>query len=181
MDQDSDCCWICLCGEEAGELASVCSCPRRVHEKCLARWQLHSAGRRWVMRLTQNTGRFPESTSCKASSILKFKSTYSLLVLLDRPISRWTVSGLLCLFVSIGVLQLRVGSDGCVDGYSAQVMHGRSQLALLEPWLVAQLSCVAGMLTPYYSEGSHYEGQRCAPGSQTSQCFGPRLMAGHAE
>ncbi|KAF6253886.1 hypothetical protein COO60DRAFT_373109 [Scenedesmus sp. NREL 46B-D3] len=45
MEQDSDCCWICLCGEDAGELASVCSCPRRVHEKCLARWQLHSAGR----------------------------------------------------------------------------------------------------------------------------------------
>eukprot|EP00882_Tetradesmus_deserticola_P003050 GHRQ01003238.1.p1 GENE.GHRQ01003238.1~~GHRQ01003238.1.p1 ORF type:complete len:189 (+),score=33.77 GHRQ01003238.1:135-701(+) len=46
MEQDSDCCWICLCGQDAGELASVCSCPRRVHEKCLARWQLHSAGRR---------------------------------------------------------------------------------------------------------------------------------------
>lgn len=41
-DDDDACCWICLGGE--GPLASPCSCPRRVHLECLARWQLHKAG-----------------------------------------------------------------------------------------------------------------------------------------
>ncbi len=42
---DSLVCWICLSGE--GELAHPCNCPedRVVHKKCLARWQLQSAGR----------------------------------------------------------------------------------------------------------------------------------------
>eukprot|EP00878_Enallax_costatus_P001932 GHUV01002095.1.p1 GENE.GHUV01002095.1~~GHUV01002095.1.p1 ORF type:complete len:205 (+),score=47.12 GHUV01002095.1:95-709(+) len=40
-----DVCWICLEGASAGELRSVCKCPRKCHQKCLARWQLHSAGK----------------------------------------------------------------------------------------------------------------------------------------
>ncbi len=45
-------CWICL-GEgeldatQSGKLVSACACPGRyVHPACLARWQLHQAGRR---------------------------------------------------------------------------------------------------------------------------------------
>ena len=39
------CCWICLSAD--GELVNPCACPRdRVcHRKCLARWQLQSAGK----------------------------------------------------------------------------------------------------------------------------------------
>uniref|UniRef100_A0A061S133 RING-CH-type domain-containing protein n=1 Tax=Tetraselmis sp. GSL018 TaxID=582737 RepID=A0A061S133_9CHLO len=41
-------CWICLEGaEEREELSKMpCSCPRYAHLRCLARWQLHSAGTR---------------------------------------------------------------------------------------------------------------------------------------
>lgn len=154
MDQDSDCCWICLCGEEAGELASVCSCPRRVHEKCLARWQLHSAGRRWVMRLTQNTGRSHIAFIVSATSIMIGKTAISMLVLAGRPISGWKVSGLLCLFASFVYPMLHSGSWGGMSCYTASPMHARRKVALREPWLVAQLSCVAGMLTPYNSKSS---------------------------
>lgn len=42
-----DVCWICLDSGSASEpLAQPCSCSSRyVHVNCLARWQLHSAGR----------------------------------------------------------------------------------------------------------------------------------------
>ncbi|GBF96175.1 hypothetical protein Rsub_08923 [Raphidocelis subcapitata] len=41
-----DVCWICLDPAGAhGPLERPCSCPRSVHAMCLARWQLHSAGR----------------------------------------------------------------------------------------------------------------------------------------
>jgi hypothetical protein len=47
--EDQNVCWICLEGSGAGELLSPCKCPSRfVHRPCLARWQLHSAGREWV-------------------------------------------------------------------------------------------------------------------------------------
>ena len=40
-------CWICLddSGSEKEALVSPCNCPRKVHPKCLARWQLQQAGR----------------------------------------------------------------------------------------------------------------------------------------
>ncbi|PNH11841.1 hypothetical protein TSOC_001276 [Tetrabaena socialis] len=42
-----DACWVCLEGPSpsAGVLEHPCACPRGVHAKCLARWQLQSAGR----------------------------------------------------------------------------------------------------------------------------------------
>ncbi|KAI8474321.1 MAG: hypothetical protein J3K34DRAFT_366279 [Monoraphidium minutum] len=41
-----DACWICLDPAGAhGPLERPCACPRSVHAMCLARWQLHSAGR----------------------------------------------------------------------------------------------------------------------------------------
>jgi hypothetical protein len=47
-DQE-DVCWICLDPAGAhGTLERPCACPRSVHAMCLARWQLHSAGREWV-------------------------------------------------------------------------------------------------------------------------------------
>lgn len=36
-------CWICM-GDQA-PLQQPCGCPRLVHPECLARWQLHSAGK----------------------------------------------------------------------------------------------------------------------------------------
>lgn len=42
---ENEACWICLDSGEAGDmLIQPCSCPRHVHSKCLARWQLQSAG-----------------------------------------------------------------------------------------------------------------------------------------
>ena len=39
-------CWVCLCpGEPDRPLSAPCACPRPVHERCLARWQLQQAGR----------------------------------------------------------------------------------------------------------------------------------------
>ena len=47
--EEHDVCWICLDGSsgEAGKesLMRPCLCPRRVHAKCIARWQLRQAGR----------------------------------------------------------------------------------------------------------------------------------------
>eukprot|EP00951_Prasinocladus_malaysianus_P045601 scaffold610712_cov42-Prasinocladus_malaysianus.AAC.1 len=47
-DSDSDdkeACWICLDeGTDDDGLVSNCKCPRKAHAKCLARWQLQSAG-----------------------------------------------------------------------------------------------------------------------------------------
>ena len=47
-------CWICL-GEEgeqdSGPIIQPCLCPRQVHQKCLARWQLQNAGRMCVLDL----------------------------------------------------------------------------------------------------------------------------------
>jgi hypothetical protein len=46
--QDMDeICWICLddCDTERHSLMSPCQCPRKVHQQCLARWQLQQAGR----------------------------------------------------------------------------------------------------------------------------------------
>ncbi|PNH05678.1 hypothetical protein TSOC_008028 [Tetrabaena socialis] len=45
METD-DVCWICLDDtKDRDPLFSPCSCPRRVHPRCLARWQLQQAGR----------------------------------------------------------------------------------------------------------------------------------------
>lgn len=46
---DKEVCWICLDGgsEECG-LVAPCKCPRKAHAKCLARWQLQSAGSKYV-------------------------------------------------------------------------------------------------------------------------------------
>lgn len=46
MDDYDDICFICLDGPREKEpLVHPCSCPRRVHAACLAKWQLTSAGR----------------------------------------------------------------------------------------------------------------------------------------
>ncbi|GIL91947.1 hypothetical protein Vretimale_18554 [Volvox reticuliferus] len=44
---EEDVCWVCLEGSSdlSGSLEHPCVCPRGVHAKCLARWQLQSAGR----------------------------------------------------------------------------------------------------------------------------------------
>lgn len=42
---DTNICWICLdTGTEERPLTQPCKCPRFCHAKCLARWQLQSAG-----------------------------------------------------------------------------------------------------------------------------------------
>ena len=44
-------CWICLSeGTPDAPLSRVCECPRECHQDCLARWQLHCAGKRCVRR-----------------------------------------------------------------------------------------------------------------------------------
>eukprot|EP00878_Enallax_costatus_P005225 GHUV01005491.1.p1 GENE.GHUV01005491.1~~GHUV01005491.1.p1 ORF type:complete len:273 (+),score=73.35 GHUV01005491.1:181-999(+) len=47
MDNDDNCCWICLQPESTllGRLEQPCACPRLCHIRCLSRWQLQSAGR----------------------------------------------------------------------------------------------------------------------------------------
>ena len=46
-ESEEACCWVCLSAGTPDEpLVSPCKCPRKCHERCLARWQLHSAGRR---------------------------------------------------------------------------------------------------------------------------------------
>ncbi|EFJ46303.1 hypothetical protein VOLCADRAFT_46480, partial [Volvox carteri f. nagariensis] len=41
-----DICWICLDGtKDRDPLINPCRCPRKVHPRCLARWQLQQAGR----------------------------------------------------------------------------------------------------------------------------------------
>ncbi|PSC70780.1 zygote specific ZYS1 isoform A [Micractinium conductrix] len=42
--EDTPVCWICL--DTAGPLIFPCKCPRVAHPRCLARWQLQSAGSR---------------------------------------------------------------------------------------------------------------------------------------
>lgn len=53
MPEEEECCFICLeapgaCAPSSAvqELLSPCKCPRKVHQHCLARWQLQSAGRK---------------------------------------------------------------------------------------------------------------------------------------
>uniref|UniRef100_A0A383VT68 RING-CH-type domain-containing protein n=1 Tax=Tetradesmus obliquus TaxID=3088 RepID=A0A383VT68_TETOB len=44
--EDFDVCFICLDGPRQQEpLVSPCSCPRKVHAACLAKWQLNCAGK----------------------------------------------------------------------------------------------------------------------------------------
>lgn len=43
-------CWICL--QDDGELIQPCKCPRLVHRKCLASWQLYSTGTRSAVATT---------------------------------------------------------------------------------------------------------------------------------
>eukprot|EP00889_Picochlorum_renovo_P002150 jgi/Picre1/29180/NNA_004573.t1 len=43
-EDDAPLCWICL--DIGGELIYPCKCPRTAHKRCLARWQLQSAGTR---------------------------------------------------------------------------------------------------------------------------------------
>lgn len=46
-DPDADACWICLDGSREGSpLVAPCQCPRLVHQACLAKWQLTSAGKK---------------------------------------------------------------------------------------------------------------------------------------
>uniref|UniRef100_A0A7S0RQR2 RING-CH-type domain-containing protein n=1 Tax=Chlamydomonas leiostraca TaxID=1034604 RepID=A0A7S0RQR2_9CHLO len=47
MDVEADdVCWICLDDNQDEQvLMSPCKCPRKVHPKCLARWQLQQAGK----------------------------------------------------------------------------------------------------------------------------------------
>jgi len=46
MSEEHDSCWICL-SSDGEPLVRACNCPadRIVHKKCLARWQLQSAGK----------------------------------------------------------------------------------------------------------------------------------------
>ena len=44
MDCDEHICWICLANNNNEELISVCHCSSLVHQKCLAKWQLHKVG-----------------------------------------------------------------------------------------------------------------------------------------
>ncbi|GAX85082.1 hypothetical protein CEUSTIGMA_g12502.t1 [Chlamydomonas eustigma] len=46
MSEEQDTCWICL-SSDGDPLVQACNCPadRVVHKKCLARWQLQSAGK----------------------------------------------------------------------------------------------------------------------------------------
>ncbi|CAG9462571.1 unnamed protein product [Pedinophyceae sp. YPF-701] len=49
VDAEDEVCWICLDGadpEAKGGLHRPCKCPRFIHDQCLARWQLQSAGTR---------------------------------------------------------------------------------------------------------------------------------------
>lgn len=47
FEQDTPVCWICLdASTSENPLFLPCSCPRYCHAKCLARWQLQSAGTR---------------------------------------------------------------------------------------------------------------------------------------
>lgn len=46
VTQEQDACWICLEADLPNEqLVKPCDCPRLVHIRCLARWQLQSAGK----------------------------------------------------------------------------------------------------------------------------------------
>ena len=51
---EAESCWICL-GEggeqDSGPIIQPCLCPRQVHQKCLARWQLQNAGKTCVLDL----------------------------------------------------------------------------------------------------------------------------------
>lgn len=38
-------CWICLEEDNPKNLCRPCSCPRLVHPKCIAHWQIHSMGK----------------------------------------------------------------------------------------------------------------------------------------
>eukprot|EP00887_Chlorella_sp_A99_P007795 scaffold20.g7795.t1 len=51
-------CWICLDSNEP--LLRPCRCPRTAHPKCLARWQLQSAGTRRETHCEFCDGRLPE-------------------------------------------------------------------------------------------------------------------------
>lgn len=43
---DEEVCWICLDGGTTDNpLQRICKCPRKAHGPCIARWQLHSAGK----------------------------------------------------------------------------------------------------------------------------------------
>ncbi|KAL6769215.1 hypothetical protein ACKKBF_B17930 [Auxenochlorella protothecoides x Auxenochlorella symbiontica] len=44
LSEEERVCWICL--ENSGTLILPCKCPRHAHSRCLARWQLQSAGSR---------------------------------------------------------------------------------------------------------------------------------------
>jgi len=44
LSEDTPLCWICL--DIGGDLVYPCKCPRSAHARCLARWQLQSAGTR---------------------------------------------------------------------------------------------------------------------------------------
>lgn len=47
--EDLPICWICLDGPSIDRpLMHPCRCPSYVHSTCIARWQLQSAGTRWV-------------------------------------------------------------------------------------------------------------------------------------
>jgi hypothetical protein len=82
------------------------------------------------------------------------QQSISLLGLVGTPIDGCIVSVIGCLFVSIGLLWSPCGFIGITEHYKAAQMHGGGKAMLRALWLVAQLSCVAGMLTPYYFEGS---------------------------
>lgn len=48
-EQANEQCWICLeSGSTTHRLVRPCACPRFVHECCMARWQLQSAGKECV-------------------------------------------------------------------------------------------------------------------------------------
>lgn len=66
---DSDACWICFTDDNTDVLVKPCSCPRRVHASCLARWQLQCAGRQEESRCRFCSAALPDWRSNIAPSV----------------------------------------------------------------------------------------------------------------
>lgn len=60
-EEEKNVCWICLEGDKPScPLERPCSCPRYCHLRCLARWQLQSAGTRRELHCDFCDSRLPD-------------------------------------------------------------------------------------------------------------------------